>query len=158
MATIEEAVLALRHVVQEHGDEGTELGEPADGKGVRWFGQLLGWEWPSSYVEMLERHNGVVVQDAIVFKFLESIDLFLRLHESWHRPDGYWPVASDGCGNYFALALGQRDSASECPVVYFDMMEDSEKPQTTIASSYPAFIMERMQKQCEQAECSELAG
>jgi hypothetical protein len=92
-----------------------------------------------------------------VFGFVESIELFLILHGPWHRPDGYWPVASDGCGNYFALAIGQRDSGGECPIVFFEMTASAEKPAYTVAECYAAFIREHMRQQCERAGCSAMA-
>lgn len=62
--TAERAILAIRHVVQDHGDEGTRLGQAALLEGIRWFGGLLGWSWPPSYLEVLGKHDGVMVQDA----------------------------------------------------------------------------------------------
>src|SRR3954469_11720093 len=86
--TSEQAILAVRHVVQDHGDEGTTLGRSALCEGVRWFGGLLGWSWPPTYLEVIGKHDGVMVQDAWVFGFLESVERFLLLHEAWHKPDG----------------------------------------------------------------------
>jgi cell wall assembly regulator SMI1 len=154
MTTTEDAVRAIRHVVQDHGDEGTRLGEPADSKAFLWFGQLLGWEWPPSYVEVLARHDGVTVQDAIVSRFVESIEAFLILHESWHHPAGYWPVATDGCGNYFALSFGHRDSNGECPVVFFEMSANDEQPESTVAASYAEFVQTQMGHQCKRLGCN----
>lgn len=158
MAPVEEAVMAIRHVVQNHGDEGTILGDLIDPNPLHWFGRLLGWEWPPSYTELLARHDGVTVQDAIVFRFAESMERFLSLHEDWHRPDGYWPVASDGCGNYFALSLGKRDPAGECPVVFFEMISSCEQPDSTVAMSYAEFVRSLMRQQCERVGCAELGG
>jgi hypothetical protein len=145
-------------VVQDHPDEGTRLGSRADAEAVRWFGQVLGWAWPPSYVDVLSRHDGVVVQDAILLGFVASIERFLPYHRSWYRPGGYWPIASDGCGNYFALALGQRDAAGECPVVFIDTMADAEEPAYTVAASYAGFVRGHMRCQCERFGCSALTG
>src|SRR5690348_3151312 len=117
--TSERAILAIRHVVQDHGDVGTCLGRAAHCDGICWFGGLLGWSWPPSYLEVIAKHDGVTVQDAWVFGFLESVERFLLLHGEWHKPDGYWPVASDGCGNYFALSFGHLGLSGEVPVVFF---------------------------------------
>lgn len=153
MTTSDEAVLAIRHVVQEHGDEGTVLGNAFERRSVRWFGQLLNWDWPETYVEVLARHDGVMVLDAIVFSFLRSIECFMFLHEGWHRPDGYWPVGSDGCGNYYALAMGQRTLSGECPVVFFESRW--EEPEI-VAENYADFMVGRMRDQCQEFGCSEL--
>ncbi len=151
--TSEQAILVIRHVVQDHGDEGTRRGQATFCEGIRWFGGLLGWSWPASYLEVIGKHDGVMVQDAWVFSFLESVERFLLLHEPWHKPDGFWPVASDGCGNVFALAFGHPSPSGEVPVVFFDMIESRERPVETIAESYAAFIVHHMQRQCEQLGC-----
>jgi cell wall assembly regulator SMI1 len=153
LATAREAVEAVRHVVQEHGDDHSRLGGPADPDAVRWFARLLGWEWPPSYVDVLASHDGVLVEDAIVYRFVESIETLLLRHQSWHRPDGFWPVASDGCGNYYALALAQRQGGGECPVVFFDMIADRDRPADAVAPSYADFVCGLMRRQCERREC-----
>jgi hypothetical protein len=156
--TSEQAILAIRHVVQDHGDEGTRLGDAALCDGIRWFGSLLGWAWPTSYLEVIGKHDGVMVRDAWVFSFLESVERFLFLHERWHRPDGFWPVASDGCGNYFALSLGRTHPLGESPVVFFDMIESPEEPVELVAENYAAFIVGHMRRQCECLGCRVLSS
>jgi hypothetical protein len=158
MTPVQSAVRAIRHVLQEHGDEGTRIGGPANPEAIRWFGQLLGWVWPGSYVEVLSHHDGVVVQDAIVLRFLDSIERFLIFRAAWHRPDGFWPVADDGCGNYFALALGRRDTGGECPVVFFEVMANVQEPAYTVAENYTRFLRDYMRRQCERLGCSELSA
>jgi SMI1-KNR4 cell-wall len=154
MPTSDEAVLAIRHVVQEHGDKHTRLGRPAGIEGIRWFGRLLGWVWPRSYIEVLAKHDGVLVQDAILYGFLESIQVFLLLHDSWHRPAGFWPVASDGSGNFFALAFEHHGRAGEPPIVFFEMIESREQPTYWAADSYAEFVVEHMRRQCERVGCA----
>ncbi len=156
MATVENALNAIRHVVQDHSDEGTHLGVPADMESIHWFGRLLGWEWPPSYVELLSRHNGVNVQDAIVFGFLESIEIMLQHRETW-RHQGYWPVATDGCGNFFVMALGQRVASGEGPVIFLDAAAETNDQPSVVATSYPDFIVDQMRQQCEGFDCTELA-
>ena len=158
MATSEDAILAIRHVVQEHGDAHTRLGRAARIEGMQWFGRLLGWSWPRNYVEVLGKHDGVLVQDAIVFGFLESIDAFLLYHDAWHRPAGYWPVAGDGCGNYFCLALRQSAGAEEEPVVFFEMIESRDTPARRVANSYAAFVAKHMRDQCLRLGCTSAMG
>ncbi len=153
--TSEQAVLAIRHVVQEHGDEETKVGGSATLSGIVWFGQLLGWQWPQSYLEVLEKHDGVLVQDAIIFSFLHSFECFLFLRDDWQEL-AFWPVATDGCGNYYALSLNQSDSAGECPVVFFEMMQSQEEPSEVFAPTYAEFICKRMMEQCEFLGCSAL--
>ena len=157
MSETDAAVSAIRHVVQDHPDEGTKLGGRADLDSVRWFGQILGWAWPPSYLDLLSRHNGVVVQHVILLGFVQSIEQFLLHFRSWHRPDGYWPIASDGCGNYFALALGKRDLAGESPIVFIDTITSVHEPAYTAAINYARFVHEHMREQCNRVGCRALA-
>lgn len=154
MASATEAVRAIRHVVQEHGDAHTRLGGTANLRGIVWFGQLLGWRWPPSYLQIIEKHDGVLVQDAIVWSFLESFEAFLRFHDAWHRPDGFWPVATDGCGNYYALSFALQHESGECPVVFFDMIESGTEPREEVAPTYADFVIQHMARQCRRVGCS----
>ncbi len=144
MASAADAIQAIRHMVQDHGDELTRLGGNAPVSGVIWFGQLLGWRWPPSYLQVIGKHDGVLVQDAIVFSFLESFQLFLTLHTCWHRPAGYWPVATDGCGNYYALSFGSQNEEGECPVAFFDMIESETEPLEEVAHTYADFVVQHV--------------
>lgn len=158
MDASQQALLAIRHVVQEHGDEHYRLGHSASLDAIRWFGSLLGWSWPRSYLDVLAKHDGVVVQMAIVFSFIESVDRFMLLHDHWHRPDGYWPVAGDGCGNYYALAMANRNDGGECPVVFFEMIQNREAPVYQVATNYAEFIVEHMAEQCRDVGCTRILG
>jgi cell wall assembly regulator SMI1 len=153
---VQSAALAIRHVVQEHGDAFTRIGKPAQLDQVEWFGHVLGWTWPASYVDVLTRHDGVTVLDAIVFSFLESISVMLIFRERWHHPTGYWPVGSDGCGNYYTLALGERRGDGECPVVFFEMIESDTEPAYVVAPSYAEYVIQRMRDQCRLAHCPDI--
>lgn len=124
---------------------------------MKWFADRLGWSWPTSYVEVLSRHDGVLVQDANVYGFLESIDHFVNiLHGSWHRPNGYWPVGNDGCGNYYALFMAQPPRSDDSPVMFFEMIESQEQPSRTVAANYPEFVTQQMRAQCRDAGCTYL--
>jgi hypothetical protein len=146
-----QAIRAIQHVVQDHGDKGTRLGSEGSPHGMEWFGRLLGWTWPPSYLEILAVYDGVMVQDAIVYSFSESIESFMFFHDQWHRPNGFWPVGGDGCGNHYALSFGQRNSTGDCSVVmiYQDTPETTEK-----GTSYADFIIRRMRDQCERVGCT----
>jgi hypothetical protein len=107
---------------------------------------------------VIGKHDGVMVRHAWVFSFLESVETFLFLHGEWHRPDGYWPVATDGCGNYFALSFGHPHPSGEAPVVFFDMIESQEEPVEAVAESYAAFIVRQMRRECEDLGCQVLSS
>ena len=151
---VSQAVLAIRHVVQDHGDAGTLIGGPASTPGIVWFGRLLGWSWPASYLQVLEKHDGVCVQDAMVFSFLQSFKAFLIFHDRWHGPNGYWPIASDGCGNYYALSFAMRRPDGECPVVFLEIIQSETEPRETVATTYAEFIISHMAAQCRRVGCT----
>ena len=98
------------------------------------------------------------MRHAWVFSFLESVETILFLHGEWHKPDGFWPVATDGCGNYFALSFGHPRPSGEAPVVFFDMIESQEQPVETVAESYAAFIVRQMRRECEDLGCRVLSS
>jgi hypothetical protein len=87
-----------------------------------------------------------MVRHAWAFSFLECVETFLFLHGEWHKPDGFWPVASDGCGNYFALAFGHPRPSGEAPMVFFDMIASREEPIEMVAESYAAFIVRQIRR------------
>jgi hypothetical protein len=151
MVTADDAVLAIRHTVQDHGDEHYRLGQPGSVDNACWFASLLGWTLPPSYLSVLGKHDGVCVQGAIVLSFLESIDTFLLYHDEWHKPNGYWPVGSDGCGDYFALAIGEADSNAECPVVF---LEYGTQNLGTVARTYAEFVVNHLARECLSAKCA----
>jgi hypothetical protein len=68
------------------------------------------------------------------------------------------PVASDGCGNDFALSFGHLVPSGEAPVVFFDMIESQAEPVETVAESYAAFIVSHMRRQCERLGCGVLSS
>jgi hypothetical protein len=150
--TAEHAVSSIRHVVQEHGDEHTKLGVSGSAEGIKWVGNLLGWSWPPSYLEVIEKHDGVMVGDVVLFSFLESFDCLMRLHDQWHGVNGFWPVGSDGCGNFYAFAAGPV--SGEPPVVFLDMIESSMRPVASLGDNYAAWVVERMNLECTRAKCA----
>jgi SMI1/KNR4 family protein SUKH-1 len=152
MISPDEAIAAIRHVVQDHGDAHTRLGDPAPVEGMSWFAQLLGWQWPPSYLKILKKHNGVMVCDAILLSFTESFEAFLLHHKKWQGLM-YWPVANDGCGNYWTLALAQTRTDGECPVLFMEMISDDTRGEIE-ADSYSDFVARQMVRQCARADCS----
>jgi hypothetical protein len=156
--TTDDAVSAIRHVVQEHGDEHTVLGAAADAAPIQWFGELLGWQWPHSYLVVLAKHDGVMVQDAIVHSFLKSFECFLVHHDRWYKPRHFWPVAEDGCGNYWVLCLRQSKANNECPVAFLDHESDGGylHPEHIAAETYADFVIMQMAEQCDRCGCADL--
>lgn len=149
------AINAIRHVIQVHAGSDFRLGRGGNIDGIHWFGKLLGWTWPPSYIDVLSKHDGVMVGNAIIYSFLQSVEIFMILHQEWHRMDGYWPVATDGCGNYFVLAMGKATSTGVCPVEFIESTSGFE-PAYGFAEDYAGFICQKMQEECEESECSVL--
>lgn len=150
MNSPQQAIAAIRHVVQDHGDAHTRLGRPAPIEGMNWFAQLLGWTWPPSYLGVLGKHDGVMVCDAILLSFLESFEIFLVWRETW-RHQGYWPIGSDECGNYWLLDLAQSRPDRECPVLFLETMTGESAIK---ADSYSDFVVDHMARQCADVGCS----
>jgi hypothetical protein len=128
-----------------------KLGQAASTDDLAWFGSLLGWTWPPSYLEVLGRHNGVWVKQAIIFSFLESIDVFLLYRSEWHRHDGYWPVATDECGNYFSFSIGDRNGQGEYPVVF---LEYGTQNCGTVGRTYAEFVVNHLADECRHLGCT----
>jgi len=153
----QDAVAAIRHAVQEHGDQHTTIGRGVNLDGVEWFARLLGWgAWPSSYLGVLEKHDGVTIGGTYLYSFARSVELLTLFHGYWHTGAGYWPVASDGCGNYHALAMGERGPSGECPVVFFEMIQSPIEPIEQAAPTYADFVVQQMAEECRRAGCSRL--
>ncbi|MBX9677487.1 MAG: SMI1/KNR4 family protein [Gemmataceae bacterium] len=90
MVTTEDAVLAMRHAVQEHGDEHCRLGRPGS-------------------------------------------------------------IGSDGCGNDFALAIGEVDSNAEGPVV---SLEYGTENIGKVARTFSEFVANHLAKECTRLDCT----
>lgn len=142
--TIDDAILAIRSAVQDFGDAETWIGRPADLDQVRWLGQLLGWEWPRSYLELIARHDGVRVRQASMPAFFDAFRLFITHRDPWHSLL-YWPVARDGCGDYWVIAVHNQEDG-DCPVYFLDHETNTGigAPARVAAPSLPAFVVQYM--------------
>lgn len=135
---IEDAVLAIRRAVQESAELGTKIGPPGNLDGISWFGTVMAIRWPKSYLSILARHDGVLVGDAILFSFEESIQRMLVLRDTF-RLRGYWPVGEDGCGNYYVLSLSEERDG-ECPVRFIESSLDYQ-PTGLCFASYAQYVV-----------------
>jgi hypothetical protein len=154
--TAGDAILALRHVVQDHSDARTTIGLPTRIDEVEWVGRLLGWTWPPSYLEVLSKHDGVGVSVADLYSFIQSFQFLMHRRDYWHRPDGFWPVAGDGCGSCWALWFGGQDAQRECPVLFFEKEFSLDEPYQLVAPSYAAFVAGSMRHDCARHRCAGL--
>jgi hypothetical protein len=144
MPNVQDAILAIRSAVQDLGDSETTLGGPAPLHEVRWVGKLLGFEWPQAYLDLIAKHDGVRVRGAELLDFYRAFRLFVAHREPWHRL-AFWPVAADGCGDYWVLPLRERKEG-DCPVYFLDHETEAgmSAPTKVAASSVAAFVIDYM--------------
>ena len=144
MATVADAILAIRSAVQDFGDEHTNIGGPAHLDQVQWLGALLGWAWPRTYFDLLAKHDGVRLRHAHIPDFFSAFRSFVVHREPWHRLQ-YWPIADDGCGNYWVMALAQQRDG-DCPIHFLDHETNTglAAPDYIAARSLPDFVVDYM--------------
>lgn len=153
---VDRAISAIRHVVQEHGDQGTRIGQPGDPAMAQWFGSLLGIQLPPSYLGVLEKHDGALVELPL-FSLMESVESIAIHRERWTKP-ALWPVAEDGCGNYYVLANSCRNEIGESPVGFIDSISKTgpDAPERWVASNFASFVFFFMTQVCAERGCSAL--
>jgi hypothetical protein len=145
MPTVREAILVIRQTVQDHGDRQTSIGKPARLDQVRWLGKLLGFNWPSEYLELLSAHDGVTIRQAHIPAFFDAFRTFIVHRETWQSLQ-YWPIAEDGCGDYWVLPLKEQENGG-CPVYFLDHETEAGLggPTEIAAKSIGAFVIDYMQ-------------
>lgn len=154
MERVERAVAAIRHAVQDHGDEQTRIGAAGDPDRARWLASRLGITLPPSYLEVLKKHDGALVELPL-YSLMESVEV-LSLHREGWPTAGLWPVAGDGCGNTYVLSTSHRLEGGESPVGFVEAMTDPNGPSRWVASSYATFVLFFMAHVCAGRGCSAL--
>ena len=98
------------------------------------------------YTDFLLQTNGVWVGgDALLgvppveaaLDGLQTRELFLQ---DWPPGAGWWPVASDGLGNYYVLMTRPPDGVGGAPVGFVETGTSLSKIHSVVASSYWAFV------------------
>jgi len=145
------AVEALRHYVQDHGDQHTNLGKPRDQKTAEWTAGLVQVALPPSYLKVLEKHDGLTYE---LFSLMTSLEVYANFRDRWGMPHRYWPVAGDGCGNYYVLAMDKIGASGESPVGFIETMESATEPAYWAASSYAHFVFFLSTRHCAEKGCS----
>jgi cell wall assembly regulator SMI1 len=67
---------------------------------------------------------------------LQNLESIYDLYPNW-KAKRWIPVAGDGCGNYYVLVHGEHERT---PVVFVDVMENSDEPAFVVASSLWQFL------------------
>jgi len=150
MTEIEQSILAIRHVVQEHGDQHTELAGPITHDGPSFFVEKFGWRWPPDYLALLQRHDGLSVRDLTVFSFTGALEIFFVLREHL-EPHHLWPVAPDGSGNYFAIDTSRGGES----VWFLEAWREYRPAPSSQPQSVAEWLKRRATQQCVAVGCAE---
>lgn len=148
MITTEQAIHAIRYVVQEHGNAHTIIGQHAKTDDIVWLTGLLGMPIPPLYLQILSTHDGVHVIDRELYSLRESFDSLMLFRDEWLGSTQFWPVADDGCGNYYVLLTQQKSNTGESPVAFLDHEISLTEPEFLVASSYAHFCLFQMARIC----------
>jgi hypothetical protein len=154
--SLPDAVSLVRHVIQEHADEHYVLGNSARMDKIAWLATLLGWEFPQCYLDFISIYDGVFVGLDMVLSSDEAFDILSIFRDRWHKPDGYWPVGSDGCGDYWAMSIRQQETHPPGTVFFYDheFTEDASRLRDFFAPDYASFVAALMRRSCEEHECN----
>jgi hypothetical protein len=144
MATVRDAILAIRQTVQDHGNEDTFIGLPASLDQVNWLGMLLGFTWPQHYLDLITVHDDVTVRQAHMPAFFDAFRTFIVHRDPWQMSQ-FWPIAEDGCGDYWVLPLKEQHDG-DCPVYFLDHETDTgmAAPDRVVSDSIAAFVIDYM--------------
>ncbi|WBS05571.1 SMI1/KNR4 family protein [Pseudoduganella sp. SL102] len=104
---------------------------------------MLGSELPSDLSQWLHIANGLCAGPGGLFGFgtrEEHLDMkfFWALFSGW-RMKGWIPVAGDGCGNYYVLAI-QDECAGSDPVLFVETLDNADAGSYVVASSLAHFL------------------
>jgi cell wall assembly regulator SMI1 len=105
------------------------------------FEQRTEIELPSSFRSWLMTTNGPCVGPGGIVgigttRDLQDLECIYDLYPTW-KEKGWIPIAGDGCGNYYVLTHGEYNIE---PVVFVDVMENSDEPAFVVASSLWQFL------------------
>jgi len=157
---IDSAIAHVRHVIQEHAPSDFGLGQPARLDDLRWLANLLGWRLPDAYLRTIEVYDGVFAGLDKILSSDCSFETLRSYRNEWHRPDGYWPVGADGCGNYWAMNVSQKNSYPPGTVFFYDHERDADPSvlSDVFTPTYPAFVSAIMRRSCDESGCRWSAG
>ncbi len=154
-SSIAYATAAIRHAIQDHAGAHFKLGDPANIEDVVWLASLLGWSLPRDYLALIAVHDGVDAGGDIIFNVDQCFATLRVYRQEWHHEDGYWPVAGDGCGNYWVMSVSDSPHHPAGTIFFFDHESDlpDERLVNVESPNYPAFVIRMMSRVCASANC-----
>lgn len=109
----------------------------------------LGIQAPSEYLEWLEVSNGAYVDSQFLTGIATGDHLDMEMiyarFPNWVNA-GFIPVAGDGLGNFYAIETREKYGSGQ-PIVFFDHEESMETPSFIVASRFPIFLAEFIDKE-----------
>jgi hypothetical protein len=111
------------------------------------FEERVGFPMPPEQANLLRLSNGPCVGPGGIFGVRPAL-AFLdieQLYESYPgwRDQGWVPVASDGCGNYYVAARAGK----HWPIVFIDTVEDADQAAFIVASGVLKFVIALLEKE-----------
>ncbi|WP_144394245.1 SMI1/KNR4 family protein [Pleionea sediminis] len=103
----------------------------------------IGVAIPDDLKLLLHSVNGTSIPPGGIFgintpqDFLDIIEVY-KLYPEW-KEKGWIPIATDGCGNYYAVVTNNEFNILNC-VVFIDTMESTSKPSFIVSSNIWAFL------------------
>lgn len=145
---IKQEVLDLLHQVRPLGSRSVQ-NAPVSEEQLKAFEEEHSLVLPSELREWFKCSNGASVNPGGLYSLFSqgkeaSLDWYLNSYPDW-KSNGWFPVASDGCGDlYMMTAQSIVPSSATHPVCFFDQ-SDFTKPQYAVASGLWAFLYQLLQ-------------
>lgn len=138
MITLEHVVSILTELEKPPGESIPSGLKQADVDGVE---SRIGFCLPDPFRKWLKTTNGPCVGPGGIVgvntaRELQNLESIYELYPNW-KAKRWVPVAGDGCGNYYVLVHEVYDLQ---PVVFVDVMENSDEPAFIVASDLWHFL------------------
>jgi hypothetical protein len=122
----------------------TVSSRPARRQDVVEFERQFGMKMPDELIEWLLYCNGADINPGGLYGLKcsgrpISIETSLESEPQW-VDEGWFPIANDGCGDYYVLASKEKAPASSTHPVFFLDQSDYQQPGYVVASSLKYFL------------------
>ena len=134
-----DAITAIQYALQNCDEGEFQFNKKKfDVESLEWFGTLISFTWPRSYKEILQKFNGFSIGNTHVYSFIESIEILRTFREKF-KNEQYWPIGTDGCGNYYVLNTAKLEH-EECPVFFLEADSDYSASNESF-SSFESYVV-----------------